>query len=123
MLSAAGRRAALALFRGEALGGALRRARPASSPSSTTRCCASAFQLGWSLGQILLLSERYREAAAALDRALAVAALHQPRRVHGDVSTACWRSPSGLCSTSMALEHLDVAEEMAPPGLDMILRG
>jgi hypothetical protein len=85
------------------------------------RCSAKRLQLGWSLGQILLQSERYREAAEVIDRALGVAhaSRHSAFVVTFHSLLAVAKRP--LLDLDGALEHLDIAEEMARlQGLDMI---
>jgi DNA-binding CsgD family transcriptional regulator len=120
MISAAGRRAALALFRGE---GSQELFDEASRQLAELddAVLGERLQLGWSLGLVLLQSERYREAATALDRALAVArsTRHGAFMVTFHSLLAVAKRP--LLDLDGALEHLDVAEEMARlQGLDMI---
>jgi DNA-binding CsgD family transcriptional regulator len=120
MISAAGRRAALALFRGEGSQELFDEATRQLAELDDA-VLGQRLQLGWSLGQILLQSERYRDAATALDRALAVA-----RATHHGAFTVTFHSLLAVAKRPLldldgALEHLDVAEEMARlQGLELI---
>jgi ATP/maltotriose-dependent transcriptional regulator MalT len=112
LLSAAGSRAVLALFRGEGSKEVFEEATRQLAEIDDA-VLGERLQLGWSLGQLLLQSERYRDAVTVLERALSVARAsnHGAFTVMFHSLLAISKQP--LLDLDGALEHLDIAEEMA----------